>query len=41
MNCQGCPLIKTSQLICTVNQWTGFYMTATLAVNGFKETTGY
>ena len=29
-------LIKISQLICTVNQLTGFCMSATLAVNGFR-----
>ena len=30
--CQGCPHIETSQLICTANQLTGFYMRATLAI---------
>ena len=29
-----CPHIETSQLICFENQLTGFYMRATLAVNG-------
>ena len=29
--CQCCPQIETSQLICFANQWTGFYMRATLA----------
>ena len=29
------PYIETSQLICCVNQLTGFYMRATLALNGF------
>ena len=28
-----CPHIETSQLICTANQLTGFYMRATLALN--------
>ena len=32
--CQCCPHIETSQLICTANQLTGFYMRATLALNG-------
>ena len=26
-------LIETSQYFCTANQWTGFYMRATLAFN--------
>ena len=30
-------LIETSQLIFTANQLTGFYMRATLALNGFKR----
>ena len=30
--------IETSQLICTVNQLTGFYMRATLALNGLIPT---
>ena len=29
--------IETSQLICTVNQLTDFYVRATLALNGFKN----
>ena len=29
-------LIETSQLICTANQLTGFYMTTTRAINGLK-----
>ena len=33
IKCQCCPHIKTSQLICIANQLTGFYMTATLALN--------
>ena len=33
---QCCPHIETSQLICTANQLTGFYMRATLALNGLK-----
>ena len=28
------PHIETSQLTCTANQLTGFYMRATLAING-------
>ena len=31
------PHIETSQLICCANQLTGFYMRATLALNGFKQ----
>ena len=31
-------LIETSQLICTANQLTGFYMRATLALNGLSRT---
>ena len=34
--CQCCPHIETSQLICTENQLTGFYMRKTLALNGLK-----
>ena len=34
MKCQCCRHIETSQLICTANQLTGFYMRATLALNG-------
>ena len=34
IKCQCCPHIETSQLICTANQLTGFYMRATLAFNG-------
>ena len=33
IKCQCCPHIETSQLICTANQLTGFYMRATLAFN--------
>ena len=33
IKCQYCPHIETSQLICTANQLTGFYMRATLAMN--------
>ena len=33
---QCCPHIETSQLIFTANQLTGFYMRATLALNGLK-----
>ena len=31
---QYCPHIENSQLICKANQWTGFYMRATPALNG-------
>ena len=34
MKCQCCPHIEISQLICYANQLTGFYMRATLAING-------
>ena len=34
IKCQCCPHIETSQLICTANQLTGFYMRATQALNG-------
>ena len=36
MNCQCCPQIETSHLICCANQLTGFYMKATMALNGLK-----
>ena len=36
IKCQCCPHIETSQLICTANQLTGFYMRATLALNGLN-----
>ena len=32
--CQYCSHIETSQLICTANQSTGFYLRTTLALNG-------
>ena len=32
-----CPQIETSQLICTANQLTGFYMRAKLALNGSNK----
>ena len=32
----ACPHIEPSQLICTANQLTGFYMRATLAFNGLN-----
>ena len=34
IKCQCCPHMETSQLICCANQLTGFYMRATLALNG-------
>ena len=37
MNCQCCPYIETSQLICRANQLAGFYMRATLAFNGLNK----
>ena len=37
MKCQCCPDIETSRLISTANQLTGFYMRATLALNGLKQ----
>ena len=37
IKCQCCPHIETSQLICTANQLTGFYMWATLALNGLTN----
>ena len=36
IKCQCCPHIETSQLICCANQLTGFYMRATLALNGLN-----
>ena len=37
IKCQCCPHIETSQLICTANQLTGFYIRATMALNGLKD----
>ena len=34
IKCQCCPYIETSQLICTANELTGFYMRTRLALNG-------
>ena len=34
-----CPHTETSQLTCTANQLTGFYMRATLALNGLNQST--
>ena len=34
IKCQCCPHIETSQLIGPGNKLTGFYMRATLALNG-------
>ena len=34
--CQNYPHIETSQLVCTVNQLSGFYMRVTLAFNKLK-----
>ena len=38
IKCQFCPHIETSPLICTANQLTGFYIRATLALNGLNTT---
>ena len=35
------PHVGTSQLICCVNQLTGFYMRATLAFNGLNALASY
>ena len=32
---QCCHRLETNQLTCTANQWTGFYMMATVTFNGF------
>ena len=40
IKCQCCPRIETSQLIYTANQLTGFYMRATLALNGVNNKAG-
>ena len=37
IKCQCWPHIETSQLICTANQLTGFYMRATLAFNELMQ----
>ena len=34
IKCHCCPHIETSQFICSANQLTGFYMRATLVLNG-------
>ena len=34
MKCHFCPHIETSQMIYCANQLTGFYMRATMALNG-------
>ena len=34
IKCQCCPHIETSQLTCTENQWTGFYIRETMTFNG-------
>ena len=36
INCQCCPHIETSQLICSANQLAGFCMRTTLAINGLN-----
>ena len=35
--CQCYPHVETSQLICCANQLTGFYMRATLTLNGLMS----
>ena len=40
IKCQCCPHIETSKLICYADQLTGFYMRATLALNGFTNGPG-
>ena len=37
IKCQCFPHIETSQLNCTGNQLTGFYMRTTLALNGLNS----
>ena len=37
IKCQCCPHIETSQLICSANQLTTFYMRATLTFNGLIQ----
>ena len=37
IKCQCCPHIETSELICCANQFTGFYIRATLALNGLNQ----
>ena len=37
LKCQCCPHIKTSQLICTANQLTDFYMRSKLGLNGLID----
>ena len=39
IKCECCPNIETSQVICSANQLTGFYMFATLALNGLSKLT--
>ena len=41
IKCQCCPHIETNQLICTANQMIGFYMRATLTLNGLLYVNGY
>ena len=36
LKCQRCPHIDTSQLMCSANQLTGFYMRTTLALDGLS-----
>ena len=37
---QSCHHTETSQLICSANQFTGFYMMATLAFNELRRISG-
>ena len=41
MKHQCCQHIETSQLICSANPLTGFYMMATLALNELSTSLGY
>ena len=41
IKCQCYPHIETSQLICCENQLTGYYMRATLVVNGLIDQNMY
>ena len=37
LKCHCCPHIETSQLICKAKQLSGFYMRATLTLNGLSK----
>ena len=40
IKCKCCPHIETSQLICKAKQLTGFFIRATLALNGLSQGKG-